>query len=105
MPARFRLTEDAVRDLEEAAAFLAEESEAAALNLADALEHSFCFIAAWPGCGHRRPDLASNRDLRFWFSSGYLIAYNIDTRPILVLGVLHGARDSAQLIDRRLEDR
>ncbi len=103
MPLHFQLTEDAVRDLEQAASYLAEESEAAALNLADALEHTFLFIADWPGCGHRRPDLTPHENIRFWSSNGYLIVYRIGVKPILILGILHGARDTSTLIASRLE--
>jgi len=103
VPVPFRLTEDAVRDLEQAAAYLAEESEPAALKLADNLEHSFLFIAQWPGCGHRRSDLTRHQDIRFWNSSGYLIVYRIGVQPVLILGVLHDARDAASLVASRLE--
>jgi plasmid stabilization system protein ParE len=103
VPAPFRLAEDAVRDLEEAAAYLAAESETAALRFADDLEHAFLFIARWPACGHRRPDLTSNQDLRFWSSNGYLIVYRARPRPLLIVAVLHGARDAASAMASRLE--
>jgi plasmid stabilization system protein ParE len=103
--ARFLLTEDAVRDLEQAAAYLADESEAAALKLADDLEHAFLFIADWPDCGHRRSDLTRHTGIRFWNSGGYLIFYRIGVKPTLILGVLHDARNAAPLIASRLEDR
>jgi plasmid stabilization system protein ParE len=100
--APFRLAEDAVRDLEEAAAYLSEESETAALHLADDLEHAFLFIARWPACGYPRPDLTPNEDIRFWSSNGYLIVYRARPRPLLILGVLHGGRDAASAIAPRL---
>ena len=105
MATRFQLTEDAVRDLEQAAAYLAEESEIVALNLADDLEHAFLFIASWPGCGHRRSDITRHEDIRFWTNGDYLICYRLATDPLLILGVLHGARDTASLITTRLEER
>jgi plasmid stabilization system protein ParE len=101
---RFRLTEDAVRDLEQAASYLAEESEAAALNLANDLEHSFLFIADWPDCGHHRSDLTHKKNVRFWNSRGYLIVYRLDLKPTLILAVLHEARDAAALMASRLAD-
>jgi plasmid stabilization system protein ParE len=101
--AQFRLAEDAVRDLEEAVAYLAEQSETAALHIAEDLEHAFLFIARWPACGHRRPDLTANEDIRFWSSNGYLIAYRSQPRPLLILAVLHGARDAASAIAPGLE--
>jgi plasmid stabilization system protein ParE len=103
VPAPFRLAEDAVRDLEQAATYLAAESETAALHLADNLEHVFLFIARWPACGHRRPDLTANQDIRFWSSNGYLIVYRARPRPLLIVAVLHGARDAASAMASRLE--
>ena len=103
MHAKFELTEDAVVDLEQAIAFLAAESESAALNLADDLEHAFLFLSQWPGCGHRRPDLTNEDDLRCWSSSGYLILYRMEMRPILIISVLHSARDAVSLMASRSE--
>lgn len=46
MPAAtFRLTQEAALDLEEAVAYLAEQSIEAALQLATNLEHAFLFLA------------------------------------------------------------
>ena len=104
MPAPFRLAEDAVRDLEQAAAYLAEKNETAALRFADDLEHAFLFIVRWPACGHRRPDLTQNQDIRFWPSNGYLIVYRAQPRPLVILGLLHGARDAASALASRFED-
>ncbi len=103
MSAPFRLTEDAVHDLEQASAYLAVESETAALHFADDLEHAFLFIARWPACGHRRHDLTANKDIRFWSSNGYLIVYRAKPRPPLILAVLHGARDAASALAARLD--
>ena len=105
MPQLFSLTEDAVRDLEQTVAYIAEDSEEAAHRLADTLDHAFHFIARWPNCGHRRPELTLQERVRFWSSAGYLIAYRADIRPVLILAVLHGARDAESIFTARLEDR
>jgi plasmid stabilization system protein ParE len=98
----FDLTEDATADLEAAAIFLAERSEAAALKLADDLENAFSLIAQHPHIGRVREEYSALEGLRFWTSAGYLIAYLVDLSPILILAVLHGAREAASIIPNRI---
>jgi len=45
-----------------------------------------------PGIGHSRTDVEDPR-YRFWRIHSYIIAYRIDTKPITIARVLHGARD------------
>jgi plasmid stabilization system protein ParE len=54
-------------------------------------------LARRPEIGHRRPDRCADLRVRFhtvriW----YLIVYEIDTRPLRVVRLLHGARDVAR---------
>lgn len=98
----FDLTEDATADLEAAVSYLAERNEAAALKLADQLEDAFLLIAQHPGLGRSRPDYSALEGLRFWTSAGYLIAYLSERSPVLILAVLHGARDAASIIPNRI---
>ena len=102
MALSFDLTEDATADLEAAAIFLAERSEAAALRLTDDLENAFTLIAQHPRLGRVRDEYSGLEGLRFWTSAGYLIAYLSDRSPILILAVLHGARDAASIISLRI---
>jgi plasmid stabilization system protein ParE len=53
-------------------------------------------LAKRPGIGHRRRDLCTDTCVRFhtvriW----YLIVYEIDTEPLRIVRILHGARDVA----------
>ncbi len=96
------LTEDATADLEAAAAYLAERSEEAALKLADDLENAFLLISQHPKMGRVRDEYSGLEGLRFWTSAGYLIAYLSERSPILILAVLHGARDAASIIPNRV---
>ncbi len=98
----FDLTEDATADPEIAAAYLAERSEEAALRFADDLENAFLLIAQHPMVGRVRDEYSPLEGLRFWTSAGYLIAYLSDRSPILILAVLHGARDAASIIPNRI---
>ncbi len=98
----FDLTEDATADLEEAISYIAEDSEQAALRVADELEDAFQFVAEWPLLGHRREDLTDSPDVRFWRSGRYLIAYLPDKIPVLIVAVYHGSRDIESLLPSRL---
>ncbi len=97
----FRLNKDALRDLEEAVAYLAEDSERAALDLVDDLESGFRFLANWPHSGHRRTDI-SRSQLRFWTIAGYVIAYRPTPKPLIIIAVLHGSRDISSVLKDRL---
>ena len=48
-------------------------------------------LVAFPGQGHRRPDLTS-RPLRFIVVREYLIAYAPDEKPLWVVAIIHGRR-------------
>jgi len=98
----FDLTEDATADIEISVAYLAERSEAAALRLADQLENAFLLIAQYPGLGRSRAEYSALDGLRFWTTAGYLIAYLSERSPILILAVLHGARDAESILPDRL---
>lgn len=97
----FKLSKDSLRDLEEAVAYLAEDSVDAALNLTDDLESAFHFLTQWPLAGHRRSDLTRS-SLRFWTVAEYLIAYRPRPRPLTIIAVLHGSRDVAAILKDRL---
>jgi plasmid stabilization system protein ParE len=97
------LTEEATADLEEAIAYIGEDSPRAALRVVDTLEDAFRFLAEWPSLGHRRQDLTHAPDLRFWTSGRDLIAYLPTENPILIIAVLHSARDAKSLMAHRFE--
>jgi plasmid stabilization system protein ParE len=101
MPASFQLTEDAVRDLEQAMDFLSQQSVPAAHNVADLLEEAFKLLADWPNIGYRRTGFAKS-PVRFWSAAGYLITYLPDSKPLQILSVVHGSRDADNEIDFRL---
>ena len=57
-------------------------------------------LAERPLIGHTRADLTS-RAVRFWSSGRYLIVYRVDTEPVRIIAVFHGARDVATLLTDR----
>jgi len=100
---RYQLAESASTDLREIVAYLAENAgEAIALRMEDELFAHFGILAQHPGIGHRRRDLTP-RQLRFFTVDPYLIAYREAEARIIILAVLHGARDVKRLLRSRSE--
>ena len=50
-----------------------------------------------PGIGHRREDLTS-QPVRFYRVYKYLIIYREQSNPLLIVRILHGARDVRSLL-------
>ena len=71
------------------------------LDTADRLEEAFVRafrrVAEFPHIGHARKDLTS-RSLRFWQVRRWMVVYQ-PSDPVLIVRVLHGARDVATLLD------
>jgi plasmid stabilization system protein ParE len=57
-------------------------------------------LATMPGLGHVREDLA-DESLRFWSVYAYLIIYRPATDPLLIVRVLHGARDVRAILEQQ----
>lgn len=97
----FQLAEDAVLDIDAIWLFLLERT---GLETADrivaVLFNSFSRLAEIPNSGHRRSDLTS-RDVLFYKTFSYLIVYQARSRPLQILGVLHGKRNVAQILRQR----
>lgn len=71
----FRLTPRAEQDLTDIWDYLAEDNIEAADRVMAAIEKAANRLAANPGIGHLREDLADRRH-RFWLVYSYLIAQN-----------------------------
>lgn len=93
----YQLSVTAQRYVDEIGAFIAQDSVAAALDVYDALEHAFELLASQPGIGHKREDL-TDRPLRFLSVHAYLVVYDPASRPLTIVAVLHGARDTQRLL-------
>ncbi len=48
--------------------------------------------------GHRREDLTTQPDVRFWAVYSYLVIYRLGTTPLQILRVLHAKRDVRQTL-------
>jgi len=102
----FRLHPHAVSELDEIWSYIAADSITSANRVIDELESACARLSKFPLAGHARPDITSDR-LRFWRVRNYLIAYAPETRPVLILGFIHGARNPdriAIILKSRLEN-
>lgn len=98
----FLLTEDAIRDIDDIWLYLLyKESVETADRIVTELFRIFEKVAETPNIGHRRADLTS-KNVLFYYASAYLIIYEFGSKPLQVLGVLHGKRNVAAILRRRL---
>lgn len=97
----------AIRDLAEAAVYLAEESgsEDLAFRFLDAAEATFKRLAVMPEAGaarrYRDPELARVRMCRVAGFGRYLTFYRPTERGVEVIRVIHGSRDIEHLFGGR----
>ena len=101
---KYRLSGPAKEDLWEVWGYLAEH---ASLDVADRvvseLHEAMEKLAERPQSGHLRTDLAGEA-LRFWRVHSYLVVYLPESTPLVVVRVLHGARDVKALLEEELEE-
>jgi toxin ParE1/3/4 len=94
-----RLTETAEDDLSEIWAYLASEaSEAVATRFVESIQTLFSTVQHAPSIGTRRERFAPG--LRVVFQSPYAIYYLPSDQEIIIVRVLHGARDVAAIADQ-----
>ncbi len=68
--------------------------------VATRLTAHFKLLARMPGIGHRRPEISDN-SVRVSAVSGLLVVYDPESRPVLILRVLHSGRDLGSIALRR----
>jgi toxin ParE1/3/4 len=87
----------AARDLDEIAAFIAEDNPEAAHAFLDAAEAAFGLIASMPSVGRAYPvQSPAAQGMRVWRVQDferYLILYRAVESRIDIVRVLHGSRD------------
>lgn len=98
MTVAYVLTPVATRDLDAILEYLAERGgPRIALHMHAEFADGFAKIASRPEfAGHLRTDLA-DESLRVLAISSYLVIYRLNTQPVEIVRVIHGARDLAQL--------
>lgn len=95
----YRISRRANIDIERACDRVAEHNPAAAERLDEQIHRAVQFLAEFPGTGHTRTDVADKR-YRFWVVGSYVIAYRVEGTELVVIRVLHGARDFRKLFSR-----
>jgi toxin ParE1/3/4 len=96
------LSPRARRDLLDAVRWIARDDPAAARAFRGAVASGARRLSEHAEIGFERPELA-DPPVRFLSLTGfpYLIVYDADRRPPLILRVLHGARDLPQVLRER----
>lgn len=96
---KFVLAPAAAADVEQIAAFLDEHAPHATEHVLRGLRDAMRRVAAMPGVGHLRKDLA-DEPLRFYAVWSYLLVYRL-TEPVEIARVIHASRDVARELRRR----
>lgn len=91
MKGQYSLSRRAQRDLQAIADFIKRDSPPAALRWVNHLEKQCQKIADMPRLGRPREDLA--KSLRYFPVARYIIFYREQKRGIIIVRVLHSARD------------
>ena len=80
------------RDLREIHRWIAQDDPVAADRVLSDLRDAVTRLAEMPGLGHVRDDLADHT-LRAWTVRRYVVIYQPDRVPLLIVRVLSGYRD------------
>lgn len=93
-------TSAALRDVEEAVAWIARDNFDAAIEFRDATIEAARMLGKFPSMGARRPIHGADR---FRFHGlrrfPYLLVYSAETTPPRIVRVLHMARDLRPILD------
>lgn len=103
MTARYRLTRRAAADLTEIREYLLAESGQASSIVRTAFTEAFELLAQNPHAGHERRDLAP-AGYRFWNVFSWLVVYRAEPGPIVIVRVLHAARNVRRLLREPNDD-
>jgi toxin ParE1/3/4 len=99
------LSPAARRDLLSAIRWISQDNPGAARALRDTIARTAQRIGIHPQVGMPRPDLAAP-PYRFISLTGfpYIVIYNSERRPPLIVRILHGARDLPDILAALEED-
>ena len=94
---QFKLSPDAVSDVDEIYDYLWQRNPRAADGTIDAFAEAFQLLVDYPLAGMARRELKA--ELRMFPVSSYVIYYEYSDEVVLVLRVLHSARDVDALFE------
>jgi plasmid stabilization system protein ParE len=92
---------DADLDLDAIWEYIARDDIDAADRWMGKLFESFETLTRTPGIGHKRDDLTSYPVL-FWPVGAYLVIYQAEHRPIVIVAVTQGSRDIPAFLHKRV---
>ncbi|MBL8827280.1 MAG: type II toxin-antitoxin system RelE/ParE family toxin [Planctomycetaceae bacterium] len=94
--ARLRLSLESRSDLKSISAYISRDNPSAAKKVARDLRETFCIIATHPLMGEAAPQIGDGT-LRVFSCGSYLIYYRIDGQFVVIVRVVHGAREQGRL--------
>jgi len=100
--AGYRITQPATRDIDDLLTYIAQDSIPNALKVYEKLQRQFESLAQMPGIGHTREELHDDT-LRVVSVYSYLIIYEPSTKPVIILRVVHCARDINNIDPRPIQ--
>ena len=100
MARRVRWTRTAADDLEEIADYIAEDAPGAAARFVHKLRSAARSLNEMPERGRRVPVLEP-LELRELILGNYRLIYRVDPEAVVIVTIVHGARDLAALWERR----
>lgn len=99
MQAGYRLSRAAEQDLEELLAYVSEQSgPSRALKVHQKFVAAFEQLAEMPRSGSKRTELTGER-IRWWLVFNWIVLYDGESAPIMVLRVIHSARAIERILD------
>ena len=96
----YRISRRADTDIERICDRIAKDNPGGADRLDEQIHRAIQLLAEFPGMGHTRADVEDKRYL-FWPVGSYTIAYRVEQKELVVVRVLHGARDFRRLFNRK----
>ena len=94
---RYHITRRADSDLDAIWRRIAKDN---GVQVADRIEQelhdAMAMLADHPFAGHSRADV-SNPRYRFWSVYSFVIAYRVNSKPLIISRVVHGGRDFRSL--------
>lgn len=103
MPSAYRFTPRALDDLDDIWDYIAKDSVDAANRVESAIFSACDSLATHPSLGSRRSEITP-LPVRFWVVTRYpnfIVVYRPETKPLQIVAVLHGKRDTKTLIEKR----
>jgi toxin ParE1/3/4 len=95
---RYRLTPEARFDLFAIWEYIARDNITAADRVVRRLERAFLLLAAFPKKGHKRADVHTSGPVLLRPAGSYVIVYEPEPRAIVLVCIVHGARDLNALL-------